>query len=120
MNQAAFDFSPIRSKRRSGFYVTTPLRPDQFADAIKVAATQQEAILAIFRRYPDSALTPSRVLAIVAGQGKRWPITSVRARITTLEQDGYLVKTDRTAIGPEGKPEHLWKLPAQHSDQVAA
>ena len=111
--QLDFDFSAVRRKRRGGYYVTTPLRPDQFADALRAAANQEEAILAIFRRYPDSALTPSRVHAITAGQGKRWPITSIRARITTLEQDGLLVKTDRTAIGPEGKPEHLWRLPAE-------
>lgn len=118
--QIAFDFSPIRTNRRGGYYVTTPLRADQFAAALRAAANQEEAILAIFRRYPDSALTPSRVRAFTLAAGKRWPITSIRARITTLTKEhGLLEQTDRTVIGPEGKPEHLWRLASQQQ-QVAA
>lgn len=110
--QTAFDFSPIRTNRRGSYYVTTPLSADQFASAVQSAANQEEAILAIFRVFPGSALAPSRVHAMTTAYGKRWPPTSIRARITTLTKDGYLVKTDRTAMGPEGKPEHLWELPA--------
>ena len=111
--QLAMDFAPIRSKRRGGYYVTTPLLPDQFTGALQAAANQEEAVMAIFRRHASSGVTPSRVHAITTGAGKRWPVTSIRRAITTLTKDGLLEKTAATAIGAEGKPEHLWRLPGQ-------
>lgn len=105
------DFAPIYGKRRGAFYVTTPLTADQFGAAMNAAANQDAAVLAIFRRHHGQPMTPSRVHAITTGAGKRWPITSVRRSITTLAKDGLLAKTDATVIGPQGSPEHAWKLP---------
>ena len=113
MNQTAFDFSPIRRKRRGGYYVTTPLTAEQFGGALEAAQNQQAAIMAIFRVFPGGKIAPSRVHEMLRDWGRKWPIYSIRARITTLEQDGYLVKTDETVISPEGKPEHLWALAGQ-------
>ena len=42
--------------------------------------------------------------------GSKSPIWSVRARLTTLVNEGKLIKTSKKKIGPQGEPEHYYKL----------
>lgn len=110
MNQAAFDFSGIYGKRSGAYYHTTRLTPEQAREAVSAAKRQQDAILAIYRsRGP---LSPADVERICRDMGKGWPIHSIRARITTLADDGALVKLDAHKPGAYGKPEHLWQVAA--------
>lgn len=78
--------------------VTPPLR-----------GSQQHAILAIFRSAPDS-LTPSDVWTRTQWGGRRWPLTSIRARMTKLTDAGVLIREEKQKPGLFGKPEHLWRL----------
>ncbi len=71
------------------------------------AADQQDAILAVFRRWPDRSLTPDDIAANV---NDRWPITSIRRAITNLTTAGYLIKTDRKKTGHYGRPCYCWRL----------
>ena len=97
------------------FYATIPVTP---ADRPK-AGSQAAAILALFEQT-RRAMSPSEVLEALrrrAGNGEagRWlrtPLTSVRARMTTLERTrpAWLRKTDDIIPGPMGRPQHRWRL----------
>ena len=108
MSQLALALSEPRQRRT--YYPTTPLTAAQMAEAIATAEQQDAAVVAIFRRHAGQMLTPSRVWEIGRAHGSRWLLTSVRRSITTLTDDGVLVKTPVTAIGPYGRPEHAWRL----------
>lgn len=76
-----------------GFYNTTNLKNPELKEKKAKAVGQSGEILHNERL-----------------QGK-FPITSVRARITTLEQDGYLLKSDKTVIaGPYKTACFEWML----------
>lgn len=74
-----------------------------------VPGSQSAVLLSIFRAHP-SGLTPSYVHTQTQWRGRRWPLTSVRARITKLADAGLLVKEDATKPGIYGKPEHVWRI----------
>lgn len=75
-------------------------------DHLKEKATDQEKDIARwFFRHPTAEVGPS---ALHAQQGYDWPLTSTRRAITNLTDAGILFKTDRTATGEFGRPEHLW------------
>jgi hypothetical protein len=93
----------------SPYHQTTPLSGQQLADAIRTAAVQDAAILAVYSA--GIARTPSQVHSILTRMGKSWPITSIRRGITNLQRAGALRKTDECRISPWGKPEHLWERP---------
>ena len=75
------------------------------------ANKQEAAVLAMFRLYPDCALSPSTVCALLNKMLERdWPITSIRRAITSLTDQGLLEKTSRKVIGPQSRPEYQWQL----------
>lgn len=88
---------------------------------LKETATRQARIIGrlYFASYP-TPLTPSKAkigckqIGAAKGEAKThtWPLTSVRARITELTDAGILEKTDKTAEGEFGRPEHKWKWKA--------
>lgn len=116
MNQAALDFDAARAKRRpqTPYWSTTPLTRDQLVGAMCVAEHQDELVLAIYRAE-QRPLSPSQVHAIGLEHGRRWLLTSVRRSITNLADPacGVLVHLHGTRMGPHGRPEGLWSLPAQ-------
>lgn len=71
------------------------------------AKNQDERVLEVFRQQIRS-LTPSEVLEIEFSDGT--PLTSVRRAFSNLKNRGALVRTDQTATGPYGRPEHKWEL----------
>ena len=113
---AQLPLSFTRTKRRPQhpYYNTTPLTHEQLAGAMRVAEQQDELVLAIFRAIPGP-LSPSQVWAIGQGYGKAWLLTSVRRSITNLPDPNYgaLVRLNTTRMGPHGRPEHCWALPAK-------
>lgn len=93
------------------YFQTTPLTVDEVRDALRSAKSQEVAILAVFRRLHRSALTPSYVHSVFQRIGRKWPITSIRRAMSVLAaDDGPLIKTDMVVRGPQGRPEHLWRL----------
>src|SRR5688500_4618526 len=111
--QNVLEFPKPRRRPQRPYYSTTPLTRDQLAGAMRVAEQQDELVLAIFRAE-QRALSPSQVHAIGEHYGKRWLLTSVRRSITNLADPacGVLVHINGTRLGPHGRPEGLWSLPA--------
>lgn len=111
--QNVIEFPKPKRRPQRPFYPTTPLTRDQLAGAMRVAEQQDELVLAIFRTE-QRPLSPSQVWQIGQQYGKRWLLTSVRRSITNLADPdvGPLVHLSATRMGPYGKPEGLWTLPA--------
>lgn len=106
-----FDASPVRAPSpRVGYVETVPLAPQQRAEAVRVAASQDAAVIAIFRAHPGKALSPSRVFAIGQADGRCWLLTSVRRSITNLAKANVLAKTSVIREGLYSRPEHCWAL----------
>jgi len=96
-------------------YATVPLTR---ADDAK-AQSQEAAIVSVFEREPDRALSPSEVhRGLISSapdepERDRWrrtPATSIRRAMTNLTDAGRLRKTDDLVTGPFGRPEHRWEL----------
>ena len=115
-------------------YFNTTEEPDPTLFEVK-ARTQEQIILEIFRSHEN--LTPSECHKLFPGLA---PLTSIRARITTLATDVYrnengifhvvrfggktptqfpmsnlieeakLFKTDQKRIGIYGRPEYAYKI----------
>ena len=94
------------------YHQTTPMEPRPLREAIEQAARQEDAIAAIFHRFPHLKLAPSQVHALTTRAGKAWPVTSVRRAITDLEKAGALEKTRSLHVGPHGRFEYRWQLSA--------
>ena len=113
--QTIIDFPARRAKRRPQrpYWPTTPLSREQLEGAMRAAEQQDELVLAIFRAE-QRPLSPSQVWQIGQRYGKAWLLTSVRRSITNLADPecGVLVHLAETRMGPHGKPEGLWCLPA--------
>lgn len=75
------------------------------------AEAQATIVLAYFEDRPGQYLTPSDVWVGTGLEAKGAPIHSVRARITSLEKSGKLVKSPQTRIGGWGRAEHCWYYP---------
>ena len=73
------------------------------------ARTQEERILAWYRRNPTRSFSPSQV-RLLAFEDPRPEITSVRRAITNLCKAGSLAKTTDKVMGPHGRPEYTWIL----------
>ena len=72
----------------------------------EAAARGQELAVATWMRRVATA-TPSEVRKAVL---PRAPITSVRRAMTNLTTRGVLEKLSLQRCGPEGRPEHAWRL----------
>jgi hypothetical protein len=97
------------------YFQTTPMSGQALADAIRSAAKQNEAILAVF--MAGIARSPSQVHSILTRMGRKWPLPSVRRGITTLQKAGALVKLCELRTGPWGAKEHLWIRSDNQSDE---
>jgi len=73
----------------------------------KKANRQQDEVLAIYERQPDTALTAEEVHKI--GEFK-CPLTSIRRAITDLTNEGHLNKTSIQKMGQYGKYIYAYKL----------
>lgn len=94
------------------FFNTVSLQGNELTVANQKACNQSELILKVFREYPTMKFTPFDVQAnILRIYGKDYPVTSVRARMTTLTDKGSLIKSETA----EGKgiykvANHKWQL----------
>lgn len=90
---------------------TTSESGDTLRAYTQQANRQEAAVLALFRRHPGCALSPSTVCALLNKMlGRQWLLTSIRRAITSLTDQGLLEKTSRKVIGPQGRPEYQWQL----------
>ena len=84
-------------------------------DAVRQAKSQEQAILLLFKRV-KKPMSPSQVLKRLRGLNfikyNNTPVTSIRARMTTLVEKGELEKTTDLVKGTMGRDVHLWCLPS--------
>ena len=77
----------------------------------QAAQSQETRILAFFKRNAGKMFTPSQINDLIP----QAPIHSIRARITTLEKAGHLVKTTVQRQSRYGRPEHCWVYPRRQA-----
>jgi len=99
-------------------YNTNKESGKQLAQSEAITYTQAETIMQIFISRVDIKLTPSDVWVIYCKQVKEALLSSIRARITSLTNKGFLTKTETMRIGFYGKPEHCWIFPAEKPTQL--
>ena len=90
------------------FHNTTSERGEQLKLYRERAATQEDEVLRVYRTYRH-ALAPSQVQQM-SPRLRVCPLTSIRRAIHELTDAGRLVKLERKACGPFGRPEYLWEL----------
>lgn len=54
--------------------------------------------------------TPFEVMTICHRMGRKWTLTGVRGVITTMTDEGTLIKTDNKRMAQYGHLTHTWKL----------
>ncbi len=92
------------------YHNTTGSDGDELDEYEGKAKSQESRIMGFYNeRYHDLGFTPSEIRARVFDD--KPPITSVRRAMTNLTNAGRLVKTEQQRRGPEGRPEHVWRLP---------
>jgi hypothetical protein len=101
------------------YYNTTHVLGKKLHEYTEKAKCQEEKILRLFMAYPTHKYTASHVWMISFKQNlairATVPLTSVRRALTNLYNAGYIIKTDKQAIGEYGRPEYYWKLAPQYS-----
>lgn len=94
----------------NNYFNTNQQTGENLVQAEAAAKTQKELILEIFKDRPDPK-TPFDVSVILVKMGYKWPITSIRARMTSLTKENSLVKSSTACKkGDYNKDNHLWKL----------
>lgn len=89
------------------YYNTVGLSGDDLKEAVKKAASQEQAIYLIYE-HGKGAYGPSQIMHLCLKAGYRWPIGSVRRALTVLTKQGKLVKLPKKVQGMYGKLEHQW------------
>jgi Fe2+ or Zn2+ uptake regulation protein len=76
----------------------------------KKVSKQNELVLAVFSAANMRGMTPFEVQKELLKDGKDYPITSIRRAITTLTDEGYLVKLGEMRQGEYGVVNHTWRV----------
>lgn len=99
------------------FYNTPGLQGKDLEEAVSSAKSQQEAVLAFFKKRPQFEFTPFEVLNLLRQYRpdlihQAVPITSIRRAITNLtrSEPPLLVKTKNQKPEKYGSPNFTWKL----------
>lgn len=92
------------------YYNTNKLEGEDLADAQDKALLQREVILELFEKHPEPK-TPFQVAVLLIKQGYKYPITSIRARMTKLRKEEKLVMSPKAETrGEYDSPNHTWWL----------
>jgi hypothetical protein len=90
------------------YYNTNALTGNKLSEAKVKVSGQTLEILNIFSYNPQVEFTPWDIDVKTFG---KYPITSIRRAMTTLEKQGYLMKTGNTVeAGPYRSQNYTWKL----------
>lgn len=105
------------TSRANDFYNTPGLEGKELDDAIVQAKTQQDAVLAFFKKRPGYEFTPFEVWTLLRVLRpdlvhELTPVTSIRRAMTNLTicTPRLLVKTENQKPERLGKPNYTWKL----------
>lgn len=88
-------------------YNTTNLSGELLVRSQRKAKTQNEIVLRFFEMNAGKAFTPCEVHSRI---GLKCPLTSVRRAITTLTEEGSLIKTSNQREGVYGVLTYTWML----------
>ncbi len=98
---------------KNNYFNTTGLSGNDLTLAIEAAKTQNNKVLVVFKAK-QAALTPIQVLDTIythfEDKKKLMLITSIRRAITTLTDNGYLVRTNEQVMERLGKSNYKWRL----------
>ena len=99
------------------YYNTTKETGTTLEQSTSKARTQDEYVLAYFKKHDNLGVTPERVLRHFRIMEKlsesKWhntPVTSIRRSFSNLKNQGLIQKTNLTIKGDFGKNVHVWKL----------
>lgn len=102
------------------YHNTLPETRENVKEYAAKAQKQDELILALFRRYPLSEMSPDEIHGLLyEGKDNPAPITSVRRAMTDLSRDKdnfgnpiipKLIKSGRKKTGKYGRLTNCWKL----------
>ena len=87
------------------FYNTIRETTDEAKASYVKAQTQQERVLAFFRRHPLGSFTPYQV-----HDRLRFDLASVKRCMSDLTKAGYLEKLTILVRERKGKSNHYWRL----------
>lgn len=91
------------------FYNTINISGPELREAVRVAESQQDAIMLIFNNS-KRPYTPSEIWGMLQRAGHSWLLTSTRRAITDLTTGNKLEMLPNKKIGLYNKPEHYWQL----------
>jgi len=96
------------------FFNTTNETGKELKKAKEKTGKQTKLVLKVFYSEAKSGLnagcTPSDIWSALTIRATGAPITSIRRAISTLTDQGKLVKTEEKRIGPHGRNEYVWRL----------
>lgn len=92
------------------FHNTTNINGLDLERAINIAKNQNEKVLAVFKLYGFTTLTPWVVMDILNRSGHTILITSVRRSMNTLEDEGWIIRTDNKVKERHGAINYTWRL----------
>lgn len=88
------------------YFNTTNIKDRALYRAIAKANNQREKIMLFMEANKSKSFTPAEVHDAIFEENT--PLTSVRARMTTLAQDGYLEQTNEQREGVYGVANYCW------------
>lgn len=92
------------------YYNTVNLEGKELKKRQMKAGTQNAIILELFRNQPGTLFTPFDVYRAIGAPDHNAPITSIRRAITSLTDQGYLVKTEIKRMGGYNELCYCWTL----------
>jgi Fe2+ or Zn2+ uptake regulation protein len=99
------------SNNDNNYFNTTDLQGAELEEAQEKSLFQRDVIFNVFKDNPQDELTPFDVQRKLYKKGYKYPLTSIRARMTTLTKDGLLIRSSvADAIGGYNAKNHTWKL----------
>ena len=94
------------------YFNTNNINGNELLKAINSAKNQNETVYNIFKIL-DREISPTQLEDIyLKYTGKRIPRSSVARSLSTLTDDGRLIKTEKQILSRYNRKEYLWKVNA--------
>jgi len=91
------------------YYNTTKESGIPLKEYVDSAESQNDFFTGVFMRHTGIIMSASQAMKISQSYGKKWPLTSIRRTLNTLEKRGIITKTDTKRKGIYGRPEYQYK-----------
>lgn len=99
------------------YHNTTNITGEALQEVTENAHNIKDIIYDLFKQFPEDK-TPFEVSVLLLKNGFKYPIWSIRTRITALTRGGVLIKSPSASTkGEYNQPNHTWKL-GNHPDNT--